>query len=243
MINLKSYLGHIMFKSVGTTSFMRRIEWRSILEWLDPKEGEKILDVASGLGQLSLKIAERGCNVYGIDMSETAINGARHLAERENIAAEFEVADAQRLPYPSSYFDKVVCSSSLEHFSEDIVALKEVNRVLKPNGILVLTTDSFLYLNDGEIGRRHREIAQVVNYYTPEILRERFEISGFSMVRNRYLLKSPTAGFFNKIGIRMEWRGNLWMTISLIAYPLCSVSERLLGGEVGYTLIVEGRKS
>ena len=71
-----------------------------MLEWLDPKEGERILDVACGPGQLSLKIAERGCEVCGIDGSEYGIYIARYLAKRLKVAAEFEVGNAEDLPYP-----------------------------------------------------------------------------------------------------------------------------------------------
>jgi ubiquinone/menaquinone biosynthesis C-methylase UbiE len=54
------------------------------------------------------------------------------------------------------YFDKVVCSSSLEHFKDDIKALKGMNRVLKPNGSVVLTTDSFAYSINDELKEKHR---------------------------------------------------------------------------------------
>jgi ubiquinone/menaquinone biosynthesis C-methylase UbiE len=77
---------------------------------------------------LSLKIAERGCEVHGIDMSEDAIKSAKRLAEREKMACEFEVGSAEDLPYQDGYFDKVVCSSSLEHFKDDIKALKEMKK-------------------------------------------------------------------------------------------------------------------
>jgi len=140
-MNLRGYLSHLIFKSMGTTSFVRRIEWRHIMEWLDPKDGERVLDVACGGGELSLKITERGCNVFGIDISEKAINWAKRLAEREKITARFEVADAQYLPYPDSFFDKVVSSSSLEHFPKDVEALKEMSRILKPGGYLLTSTD------------------------------------------------------------------------------------------------------
>lgn len=60
-MNLRNYLGHLIFKSMGTTGFVRRMEWRNILEWLDPKDGERVLDVACAGGSLNLKIAERGC--------------------------------------------------------------------------------------------------------------------------------------------------------------------------------------
>ena len=71
-------------------------------------------------GTLSLKIAEKGCEVHGIYLSEDAINSAKRLAEREKIACEFNVGNAEDLPYPDGYFDKVICSSSLEHFKDDI---------------------------------------------------------------------------------------------------------------------------
>ena len=74
---------------------------------------------------MSLKIAEKGCEVHGVDISEDAIKGAKRLAEREKMACEFEVGSAEDLPYSDGYFDKVVCSSSLEHFKDDIKALKE----------------------------------------------------------------------------------------------------------------------
>ena len=105
--NFRNYIGHLIYKWIGTPSFIRRIEWRSMLEWLDPKEGEKILDVACGGGALSLEIAERGCEVHGVDISEDTIKGAKRLAERERIACEFEIGSAEDLPYQDGYFDKV----------------------------------------------------------------------------------------------------------------------------------------
>ena len=65
-------------------------------------------------GELSLKIAECGCEVFGIDMSEGGIEHAKRLVEREGIACEFVVGSAEDLPYPDGCFDEAVCSSSLE---------------------------------------------------------------------------------------------------------------------------------
>jgi ubiquinone/menaquinone biosynthesis C-methylase UbiE len=241
---MKELIGHLIYKTMGTTAFFRRIEWRNMLEWLDPKEGERILDIACGGGVLSLKIAEKGCEVYGVDLSKDAIKYAEHLAEREGITCEFVVGSAEDLPYPDGYFDKVICSSSLEHFKDDIRALKEMHRVLKPNGSVVLTTDSFNYPISEELKEMHREIAYVVNYYTLETLKERFEIAGFEMNRSKYLLNSRITSFFFKIGIKKKWSGISWMIISFFAYPLCLVSDRLFAKrDKGYTLIAEGEKS
>ena len=234
---------HLIYKTAGTSSFIRRIEWRRMLDWLEPKEGERILDIACGAGELSLKIAERDCEVYGIDMSEDAINSARRLAEREGIACEFRVGSAEDLPYPDGYFDKIVCSSSLEHFNDDIKALKEMHRVLKPVGCVVITVDRLTYPISHELKDVHRKIAHVVNYYTRETLKERFKIAGFEMRRSEYLLNSRITSLFFNFGIKIRWSGKLWMMVSFIAYPLCLMSDRLFGmTDIGYTLIAEGKK-
>ena len=45
---IKKYIGHSIYKWFGTLNFIRQIEWRNMLDWLEPKEGEKILDIACG---------------------------------------------------------------------------------------------------------------------------------------------------------------------------------------------------
>ena len=240
---MKKFIGHLIYKTTGTSSFIRRIEWRRMLGWLAPKEGERILDIACGGGELSLKIAECGCEVSGIDMSEDGIEHAKRLAEREGITCAFRVGSAEDLPYPDGYFDKIVCSSSLEHFRDDMKALKEMHRVLKPDGSVVLTTDSFTYPISDELKDVHRKIAHVVNYYTRETLKERFEAAGFETRRSEYLLNSWLTSLFFNFGIKIRWSGKLWMVVSFIAYPLCLVSDRLFGvKDKGYTLIVDGTK-
>ena len=240
---MKDYIRHLIFKTIGTPHFIRQIEWRCMFEYLDPKEFESILDVACGEGVLSLKVAEKGCEVSGIDVSEDAIENAKRLAEREEISCEFKVGSAEDLPYPDEHFDKIICSSSLEHFKDDVKALKEIYRVLKPYGKVVLTADSFTYPINDELKERHRKIAYVVNYYTRETLKERFEIAGFEICRSEYLLNSWLTSLFFNFGIKIRWSGKLWIVVSFIAYPLCLMSDRLFRmKDGGYTLIVEGEK-
>jgi ubiquinone/menaquinone biosynthesis C-methylase UbiE len=220
---MRKYIGHLIYKIIGTPNIIRITEWRSLFEYLSLKEGERILDIACGAGELSLKIAERGCVVYGIDLSEKAINSAKRFAEREKIACEFEVGNAGDLPYPDGYFDKGV-----KHIEDDIKALKEVSRVLKPDGGIVLTVPSLTHLIGDKIKERHRKIAYVVNYYTHEMMKNKFEMTGFSMIRSKYLLNSRLTTFFCKIGIKLGWSGVLWFCMFPLAY-LCLVSDKLFG--------------
>ena len=215
---MKKLIGCLIYKKLSSPNFIRRIEWRKnfgcCLRWG---------------GALSLKIAEKGCEVYGINLSKNAIKCAKRLSEREKIACEFEVGRAEDLPSPIGHFDKIVCSSSLEHFKNDLKALKEMHRVLKPDGSIVLTTDSFTYPTSDDLKEKHREIAYVVNYYTQETLKERLKSSGFEMLRSKYLLNSRITSFFFKVGIKIRWSGILWMAISIIVYPLCLISDKLFG--------------
>ena len=49
---MRKYIGHQVYKAIGTPNIIRIIEWRSLFEYLDPKEGERILDVACGGGEV-----------------------------------------------------------------------------------------------------------------------------------------------------------------------------------------------
>ena len=234
---MRKYIGHLIYKIIGTPNIIRITEWRSLFEYLSRKEGERILDNACGAGELSLKIAERGCVVYGIDLSEKAINSAKRFAEREKIACKFEVGNAGDLPYPDGYFDKVVT-----HIEDDIKALKEASRVLKPDGGIVLTVPSLTYLIDDKIKERHRKIAYVVNYYTLETMKNKLEMIGFSIVRSKYLLNSRMTTFFCKIEIKLGLSRVLWFSMFPLVY-LCLVSDKLFGmKDKEYTLIAEGEK-
>ena len=51
---VNTHIHYLIYKIMCVPSFISRIEWRTMLEWLDPNEGERILDVACGPGQLSL---------------------------------------------------------------------------------------------------------------------------------------------------------------------------------------------
>lgn len=239
---VKDYISYLLYRTIGIAFFTRRVEWRKIMDWLCPEKGEKILDVACGCGDLSLRIARRGCKVYGIDMSEDAVKFARSLSRRVKTACEFDIGDAEHLPYPDGYFDKVVCSSALEHFNDDTKALKEMRRVLKLNGKIVLTVDSFTYPIRKELKDRHRKMCFVVNYYTHTKLEESFNMTGLKMCRSQYLLNSWLTSFFMKLAIKSMQYMIPWLFISFISYPALLISDKIFGlADGGYTLIAEAR--
>lgn len=98
----------------------------------------KILDAGTGPGDLLFEIARRARNleIIGIDISPDMVKIARKHSETMGCSrrVEFQVADISNLPFESGYFDFVVSSLSLHHWANPIESIKEIQRVLKPNG-------------------------------------------------------------------------------------------------------------
>lgn len=115
-----------------------------ILELLGAKNGKKLLDVACGGGFL-LKAAEsRGLLTYGTDISVNAVKIARKNAPNSVIA----VGDAEELPFKNNSFDYVTCLGSFEHFLNPDRGVRELTRVLKPNGKACVVLPNSYFMMD-----------------------------------------------------------------------------------------------
>jgi demethylmenaquinone methyltransferase / 2-methoxy-6-polyprenyl-1,4-benzoquinol methylase len=104
--------------------------------------GDSVLDVCCGTGDLAFELASRvapGGRVVGCDFSEPMLDLAREKAARR--AAEsvrFEWADALQLPYDAGRFDAVTVGFGVRNFADRDQGLREMSRVLKPGGRLVI---------------------------------------------------------------------------------------------------------
>jgi SAM-dependent methyltransferase len=112
--------------------------------WLPERAGRllktDLFDEAISGGILPT-LADRADELVGIDVSPAVVRAA--LARRAGLRVE--VADVRRLPFPDQSFDSVLSNSTLDHFDsrQEIVAgLRELHRVLRPGGTLVLTLDN-----------------------------------------------------------------------------------------------------
>jgi ubiquinone/menaquinone biosynthesis C-methylase UbiE len=104
----------------------------------DVGEIQRGLDVGCGPGQFTILAAERapGAEVWGIDLAPTMIELARRHASASSAAGRlhFEVADVARLPFPDQHFDAVLSSGSIKHWPDPLQGLREIHRVLAPQG-------------------------------------------------------------------------------------------------------------
>ena len=101
----------------------------------------KILDVACGTGKFAFKITKQynHIKVSGVDFSPKMIAQARKkLSKWPNSNIDFTISSADTIPHPDNSFDIVICTHAFHHFPNQVNVLKEMHRVLKPNGRLMI---------------------------------------------------------------------------------------------------------
>lgn len=106
---------------------------------LDPQPGERILDVATGTGWTSRLVARRGASVVGVDFAPDLIEAARASAAATGLSVDYQVGDAEALPFADGEFDAVVSTVGVMFVSRPEAAAAELARVTKRGGRLALT--------------------------------------------------------------------------------------------------------
>ena len=163
-----------------------------VLEWLNPKPGERILDLGCGDGQLTAKIAAAGAEVIGVDASAEMIESAK----KRGVAAH--LGNAEALTFQSE-FDAVFSNAALHWVRNQDAMLAGVKRALKPGGRFVAEMGGHgnvaaILVALTAVLQRHglADLEDGVNYYpTPNAYRERLEKHGFS-VQEIQLIPRPT---------------------------------------------------
>lgn len=117
--------------------------WRkkAIKEILDTDKAMNILDVACGTGDFTIAIAAKapqGSMVTGLDLSEGMMKVGREKIRAAGVNARMVQGDCENLPYEENEFDRISVGFGVRNFEHLAIGLKEMHRVLKPNGKLVI---------------------------------------------------------------------------------------------------------
>ncbi len=114
-------------------------------DWL---KGLKILDLGCGMGGLSVALAREGAIVQPYDYNPAYCEITRLRGRRYDLALQPVNGGGERLPFPAAHFDLIVCMDVLEHVQRPHDLLSEVNRCLKPGGLVYFTAINRFAFND-----------------------------------------------------------------------------------------------
>lgn len=113
----------------GATAFAQRLH-------LPP--GARVLDVATGTGNVAVPLAAAGCIVTGVDIAPNLLEQARDRAAAAGLSIQFDEGDAEALPYPDASFDAVVTMFGAMFAPRPALVAAELARVLPPGGVLAM---------------------------------------------------------------------------------------------------------
>ncbi len=132
------------YRKIGVTL---QITGEELAETADVAPGSTVLDVAAGNGNATLAFARRWCSVTSTDYVESLLNAGRMRAEAEGLDVEFQVADAEDLPFEDGQFDAVVSSFGVMFAPNQQRAASEMLRVCRHGGTVAMaswTPESFI---------------------------------------------------------------------------------------------------
>ena len=117
--------------------------WKdAMMDWLAPRNGQRLLDVAGGTGDIAFRFLRRapGASAVVLDMTESMLVEGRKRAEAEKLAHSLEwiVGDAVALPFEDNSFDVYTISFGIRNVTRITDALAEAYRVLRPGGRLMV---------------------------------------------------------------------------------------------------------
>jgi len=173
---------------VGTTL---QIVGEQLCEALDIRPGQKVLDVAAGNGNVTLAAARRWCDVVSTDYVPSLLERGKLRAKAEDLPVEFQVADAEALPFADAAFDVVVSTFGVMFTPDQDKAASELMRVCKRGGKIGLAN----WTPEGFIGQLFKTLGQYLPppagarspalWGTPSRINEMFETSAASIKAER----------------------------------------------------------
>jgi SAM-dependent methyltransferase len=137
----------------------------------------RILDVGCGTGSNLSAFARLG-HAVGIDMSTDALQFCRQRGVERVALSEIE-----SLPFPDATFDVITAMDILEHTDDDLAALRELRRVLRPGGLLLSTVPAY-----GFLWSEHDEALKHRRRYTAHELRNKMTVTDFQIERTSYFI-------------------------------------------------------
>jgi ubiquinone/menaquinone biosynthesis C-methylase UbiE len=127
-----------------------------LAEAMDLRSGERVLDIAAGNGNITLAAARRWCEVTSTDYVDALLARGRKRAEADGFEIEFQIADAENLPFKDGSYDAVVSTFGAMFSPDQSSTASEMQRVCRSGGRIGLAN----WTPDGFIGQMFKTIGK-----------------------------------------------------------------------------------
>ncbi|TDQ51931.1 class I SAM-dependent methyltransferase [Actinorugispora endophytica] len=210
----------------------------TLLRWLGRDlTGQVVLDVAGGDGYWAAQARRRGARAVSVDLARNKMLRGRRLSH----APALIEGDALRLPMLDGTVDKVMSICAIEHFDDGPAALREMARVLKPGGELVMSADCLSRRADWpELFEAHRRRYHVQRTYTHETLGALLAECGLDVAEHSYQFRGRAA---ERTYLGLSARGGrVGFNAAAPLIPLVSLSDSREPNTRGSIVLLRARK-
>lgn len=218
----------------------------------DIQSSDVVLNVGCFDGALERHFLKgRVRDYFGVDMNAQAIQVANQLDGSSD--PRFQLSPAERLPFGDNIFDKVLCLDTLEHVEDEVQTLREIARVIKPGGILVLSVphDFLNFLDPDELTRDLRNVVR--KYVRKKPLLDHPKHKHYSEEALRNLLTEFTIERVHKSGTPVFWSlAMLYTALGLpesVTRPLRKITAPIENAEyalalpTGFNIMIKAKRN
>mgnify|MGYP003334589089 CR=1 FL=1 len=225
------------------------------------RAGDRILDLGCGFGRHAYEAARRGAHVIALDAGEDEVNGVAGTFAAMLEAGELSPettrvgvvqGDALHLPFVDGSFDRVVCSEVLEHIPDDLGAMRELARVLRPGGTMAITIPRFgpELVNWALSDEYHMVPGGHVRIYRRRVIEGRLTSTGLTVTGHHYAhgLHSPYWWLKCLVGTTNDSHWAVKLYHRLLVWDIMKgpkttrYAEKVLSPLMGKSLIIYLRK-
>jgi SAM-dependent methyltransferase len=151
------------------------------------RPSDEVLDLGTGTGALARGFAQRGCTVTGLDPSAPLLEEARRLDQAAGVSVRYVQATAENTQLPAAAFD-LVSAGQCWHWFDRSSAAREVRRVLRPGGVLVIAHFDWVPLRGNVVAATE----QLIEAHNPD-----WKLAGGTGLHPLWLADAAIAGFEN----------------------------------------------
>jgi SAM-dependent methyltransferase len=233
-----------MLRVIGFPNYIRRLQAPKIMGLLDPQKKDLIIDIGCNGGFFTYEIGQKS-QCVGVDLK---ISKSLSFAMSNRPSIIYMNADALKLPFRNEIFDKILLSSVLQMVSDDKELLSECKRLLKKNGLFVLTVPTdygfikelnmlrpYLIKKFGSIGKGSYEEREILDL---------LENEGFQIITKE---RTPTGlgalcyegWLFTCVKLKLPLSHPAYF---LLLYPFGLIGNLIKGNQTGSELLIKARR-